>query len=961
MRARQPSTTTETSAAATSATPPASAPDPHKPLRDDVRLLGELLGNTLRAREGEALFQTVERVRALAKSARSGDAQDFERLAGAMSGMPIDAALPVARAFAQFLNLANIAEQHHRTRRRRAYQANPSHKPQRGSCDETFGRLIAAGITPDALFEMVCQLRVELVLTAHPTEIVRRTILQKHERIAQTLAQKDRSDLTVFEREMAVETLRREIAACWETDEVRRIRPTPLDEVRGGLVVFEQTLWHALPRYLRELDRALLLHTGRRLPLNVSPIRFGTWMGGDRDGNPNVTPEVTRQTCLLARWMAADLYFREVDLLRAELSMAHCSDELRAVVGDAHEPYRQLLRDVRQRLIATRRWVEVMLDLPDADMRRALTLKAYAQDVKHGERGSSGDVGALGAAAGTPGSGEGSAGDAEPYLSVDDLKSALELCDRSLRETGNDVIADGRLADILRRISAFGLTLARLDIRQESAKHTATIDTVTRALGLGSYADWSEQERQDFLVRQLEGRRPLIPRDLEADPAVQDVLDTLRLLARLPSDSLGAYIITMASKASDVLAVELLKREAGITAHAHAQASGNAPAPLRVVPLLETAEDLRDVGSIMRQLLSTPWYHAHINGHQEVMVGYSDSAKDVGRFSAAWELYQAQEAIVAAARDHGIRVTLFHGRGGSVGRGGGPTYLAIQSQPPGSVDGTIRVTEQGEMIQAKFGLEDIAVRTLEVYTTATLDATMMPVRPPTASERARMQGLAMAARRGYRRFVYDHPRFVEYFRTVTPESELTLLNIGSRPARRPSRDASGVESLRAIPWQFAWTQTRLLLASWLGVEEALGQAIDQGDGDALRAMYREWPFFRSTLDLIEMVLAKADPRIAAQYDRVLVPGELQPLGNELRGRLDKAITTVLAVTGHSDLVSDNPVLRRSIDVRNPYVDPINLVQVELLRRMRAEGHDNRLERALMVTMNGVAAGLRNTG
>jgi phosphoenolpyruvate carboxylase len=617
--------------------------------------------------------------------------------------------------------------------------------------------------------------------------------------------------------------------------------------------------------------------------------------------------------------------------------MAQCSEELRAHVGpDAHEPYRHLLRDVRERLNATRRWAEAMLAMPDGDMRSGA---AAARNARIRDR----DV--------PPGDWEFAASeDAEPYLDVEQLRQPLELCDRSLRETGNDIIADGRLADVLRRISAFGLTLARLDIRQESAKHTDTLDTVTRALGLGSYAEWSEQERQDFLIRQLEGRRPLIPRDLACDAAVQDVLDTFRMLARIPSDSLGAYIITLASKASDVLAVQLLKREAGIDAGA-----------LRVVPLLETAEDLRDAGPVLRQLLSVPWYHATIGGHQEVMVGYSDSAKDVGRFSAAWELYQAQEAIVAACRDHGVRVTLFHGRGGSVGRGGGPTYLAIQSQPPGSVDGTIRVTEQGEMIQAKFGLEDIAVRTLEVYTTATLDATLKPVRPPSAAERMRMQDLAMAARRGYRRFVYDHPRFVEYFRAVTPESELTLLNIGSRPARRPAGKRSGVESLRAIPWQFAWTQTRLLLASWLGVEEALGQAMEQGDRDTLRAMYREWPFFRSALDLIEMVLAKADPRMAAQYDRALVPEDLQPLGTELRSRLDRAITTVLSITGHTDLVSDNPVLRRSIDVRNPYVDPINLVQVELLRRMRTAGHDERLERALMVTMNGIAAGLRNTG
>lgn len=907
---------------------PTMTSDIHKPLRDDVRLLGELLGNTLKAREGEELFLTVERVRALAKSARAGEREDFERLAGALGGMTVDAALPVARAFAQFLNLANIAEQHHRTRRRRAYQSAPDRRPQGGSCDETFGRLMKAGVSAEALYDTVRHLRIELVLTAHPTEIVRRTLLQKYDRIARALAQKDRPDLTVLEREAAIATLRREIAACWETDEIRRTRPTPLDEVRGGLLVFEQSLWHALPRYLRELDRALHAHTGRRLPLDVSPIRFGSWMGGDRDGNPNVTPEVTRQAILLGRWMAADLYFREVDALRAELSMASCSEEMRAQVGDdaadAHEPYRHVLRDVRERLMATRRWADAMLDRPAGDL-------SSGRDAPPSAGGSA------------------TAADQAIYLDVQELKSPLELCDRSLRATGNEVIADGRLADILRRIGAFGLTLGRLDIRQDAARHTLTLDAVTKALGLGSYAEWSEQERQDFLVRQLEGRRPLIPRDLEASPEVRDVLDTFAMIARLPSDSLGAYIITMASYASDVLAVELLQREAGIAR------------PLRVVPLVETADDLRNSGSMLRQLLSAPWYHAHIRGHQEVMIGYSDSAKDVGRFSAAWELYQAQEAIVAACRENKTRVTLFHGRGGSVGRGGGPTYIAIQSQPPGSVDGTIRVTEQGEMIQAKFGLEDIAVRTLEVYTTATLDATLMMGRAATPGERARMQELSRLASRAYRRIVFDHPRFVEYFRKVTPETELTLLNIGSRPSRRPDKKSAGVESLRAIPWQFAWTQTRLLLASWLGVEEALGQALERGEAEKLRAMYRDWPFFRSTLDLMEMVLAKADGRIAAQYDRELVPADLQELGDELRGRLERAIKTVLAVTGHTDLVSDNPVLRRSIDVRNPYVDPINLVQIELLRRMRADGHDARLERALMVTMNGVAAGLRNTG
>jgi phosphoenolpyruvate carboxylase len=892
-----------------------AATDPHKPLRDDVRLLGELLGQAIRAREGDRCFALVERVRALAKSGRAGASNDFDTLAAELGAMPVDEVLPVARAFSQFLNLANIAEQHHRIRRRRAYQQAPDRPPQRGSCEETFGRLIAAGLSAEQLRDAVCSLEIELVLTAHPTEIVRRTLLQKYHRIARALAEKDRPDLTAWEREGVVETLRREIAACWETDEIRRVRPTPLDEVRGGLLVFEQTLWEALPRYLRELDRALARHTGSGLPLEVSPIRFGTWIGGDRDGNPNVTPEVTRQACLLGRWMAADLYFKEVDLLRSELSLGHASAELQAKVGEGeHEPYRALLRDVRERLLATRRWAEAMLE----------------------DRRAGGTTGPVTASAAPT-----------VYLEVEALAEPLRLCDRSLRETGNAVIADGRLADILRRLACFGLTLARLDIRQESGKHTAALDAVTRALGLGSYEEWSEEDRQQFLIRELGGRRPLVPAHLEASPEVQDVFDTFRMLARLPSGSLGAYIITMASVPSDVLAVELLQREFGVAR------------PLRVVPLVETADDLRQAGSTLRQLLSVPWYRERINGHQEVMVGYSDSAKDVGRFGAAWELYKAQETIVEACRATGVRVTLFHGRGGSVGRGGGPTYIAIQSQPPGSVEGRIRVTEQGEMIQAKFGLEEIAVRTLEIYTTATLEASRMPLRKPTAEERERMESIAFASRMAYRGVVYDHPRFVEYFRAVTPEPELALLNIGSRPSRRPGGRA-GVESLRAIPWQFAWTQTRLLLASWLGVDVAIGEAL-AGDGEAVKKMYREWPFFRSTLDLIEMVLAKADGRIAAQYDRELVPDDLQALGDDLRGRLDRAITAVLSVTGHHELVGDNPVLRRSINVRNPYVDPINLVQVELLRRSRSGHTDETLERALLVTMNGIAAGLRNTG
>jgi len=878
--------------------------DPHKPLRDDVRLLGELLGDTVRAQAGESIFHTVERVRALAKSARAGNDGDFRVLADELSHMAVDDALPIARAFAHFLHLANIAEQHHRVRRRRAYLRDPAAPPQRGSCPDGFARLLAAGVTPEGLHASVSALQIELVLTAHPTEVARRRLVQKHNRIAAVLAQRDRTDLTAPEQDDLVAALRREILSAWGTSDVRQQRPTPLDEVRSGLVVFEQSLWDALPQYVRSVDRALRATTGRALPVDVAPLRFGSWIGGDRDGNPNVTPDVTRRACLLSRWVAAGLYLHEVEALRDELSIESATDELRARVPGSAEPYRELLRGVRSRLLTTRAWIEAALESPHSP----------------------------------PGP--------EVYVTADDLASDLRLCHRSLEETGQQLIADGRLTDVLRRVAAFGVTLARLDVRQDSARHAEALAAITSALGLGSYTDWDEDARLAFLLRELSTRRPLIPADLEASTEVQDVLDTFRMIAATPAGSLGAYVITMARDASDVLAVHLLQKAVGVAA------------PLRVVPLFETARDLQHAGAVMDRLLAEPWYRAHAGRRQEVMIGYSDSAKDVGRVAAGWELYKAQEAVVATCARHGGSVTLFHGRGGSVGRGGGPTHLALQSQPPGSVDGTLRVTEQGEMLQALFGLPDIAVRTMEVYTTGTLEAWLTPVRAGLADWRACMDRLAADARDGYRHVVYEDPRFIDYFHASTPEAEIGDMNIGSRPARRSG--GSGVSGLRAIPWQFAWTQTRLMLGAWLGVEEALDRAAARGETELLRTMYREWPQFQSAVDLIAMVLAKADGRISAEYDRRLVPAGLQPLGVELRGRLTRAMDGIRAISGHHDLLEASPVIRRSIDVRNPYVDPLNLVQVELLRRMRAEP-DARVHVALMVTVNGIAAGMRNTG
>jgi phosphoenolpyruvate carboxylase len=880
--------------------------DPHKALRDDVRLLGELLGETLRAREGQALFDAVERVRALAKAGRAGDRGRFDELSGVLSALPIEAAAPMARAFSHFLNLANVAEQHHRVRRRRAYLCDASAPPQRGSCREAFARLMAQGIAPERLHAAVTTLRIELVLTAHPTEVSRRTMIHKYNRIATLLAERDRPDLTLPERDEVMHALRREIAEAWGSDEVRHTKLTPQDEVRAGLVVFEQSLWHAVPRFLRSVDGALRETTGKPLPLDAAPVRFGSWIGGDRDGNPNVTPAVTREACLLSRYLAADLYLREIEQLRDELSMVDATAELRDRAGGKREPYRELLREVRTRLQATRAWA-------DASRRAGRELEPQ-----------------------------------EPiYAEAAALAEPLHLCHRSLCTTGQALSAGGRLEDILRRLAVFGVTIARLDIRQESTRHADALDAITKALGAGAYGEWDEATRIAFLTRELENPRPLIPRDLDASPEVRDVLETCSAIAGIHPESLGAYIVTMAHQPSDVLAVELLQKEAGVAQ------------PLRVVPLFETASDLQRSHQVIDRLLDIAPHRARIGGRQEVMIGYSDSAKDAGRFSASWELFTSQERVVDACRRRGVNVTLFHGRGGSVGRGGGPTYLALMSQPSGSIDGTLRVTEQGEMIQALFGLPDIALRTMEVYTTGTLEAWLLPTPPARDDWRSCMEQLSADAAHAYRGTVYERPEFPDYWRASTPVAELEQVNIGSRPARRGS--AGGVTSLRAIPWQFGWTQTRLVLGSWLGLEEALARAAERGDSGRLREMYAGWPHFRSTMSLMEMVLAKADPAIAAEYDRHLVPDGLKPIGEQLRQRLVTASAMVLQVSGHERLVEDNPVLRRSIDVRNPYVDPINLLQIELLRRLRSGADDERLRDAFVVTVNGIAAGLRNTG
>ncbi|KGD65379.1 phosphoenolpyruvate carboxylase [Alcanivorax nanhaiticus] len=881
------------------------------PLRDNVRLLGDLLGECLRQQAGDGLFDTIERIRKASVATRGEQGTPLSSLRELLSPLDDDTLLEVARAFSQFLNLSNIAEQHHRERLHRQHQRYPGDPGGDQGLLDVLARLKEEGVADARLGETLHDLSVELVLTAHPTEVTRRTLIRKYDQMADLLGELDRSDLNDEERRSLRARLRRVILAAWSTDEIRREKPTPVDEAKWGFATIEQSLWQAVPDMVRQLENQLEERGLPQPPADWAPVKLASWMGGDRDGNPNVTAAVTREVLLLARWMAADLYLRDVENLLADLSMEMASDALLAVTGPSNEPYRVLLRGVRARLKLTRRQLEAQVDgLPVPE-------------------------------------GEG-------FAFREQLLEPLKLIDQSLREVGLADIANGDLKNTLRRLNCFGITLLRLDVRQESTRHSDALDAITRYLQLGSYQQWDEERRQAFLIEELQARRPLIDAGFrsseECTAEVAEVLDTCAVIAEQGSEGLGAYVISMATTPSDVLAVMLLQKIAGVAE------------PMRVVPLFETLADLDGAEDTMRALMAIPFYRERVAGGQEVMIGYSDSAKDAGFLGAAWAQYRAQEKLTALFAEHGIPLTLFHGRGGSISRGGAPSRMALLSQPPGSVAGRIRVTEQGEVIRFKYGRPAVAVFNLAQYVAATLEATLLPPRVPEPAWREQMQTLTDVSVAGYRGVVRDEPELVRYLRTVTPETELSRLALGSRPARRKA-DA-GIGSLRAIPWVFAWTQIRLMLPAWLGTGGALEEALADPEQSArVREMADHWPFFQGVVDMLEMVLAKADLNVAAWYEQRLAGTDegLQKLGDVLREKLTSCVAALGGLTGREDLLENNPVMRWSIRVRDPYTDPLHLLQAELMARLREQDGDETLESALMVTIAGIAAGLRNTG
>ncbi|MCT8761540.1 phosphoenolpyruvate carboxylase [Glaesserella parasuis] len=875
----------------------------YESMRSNIHMLGDFLGETIRDAQGNEILDLIENIRILSRASRSGDEKSREQLLDILANISNEDVIPVARAFSQFLNLTNIAEQYHTISRH-----NKDAALGERSMGALFTRLKAQNVPAEKVIATVEKLLIDLVLTAHPTEVTRRSLVHKHVEINRCLNRLEHNDLTDTETTKLKRRLMQLIALAWHTNEIRTQRPTPVDEAKWGMAVIENSLWKAVPEFCRQLNFHLEKNFGVQHPVGLAPVRFSSWMGGDRDGNPFVTAETTRKVLRMNRYKAAELFLEDIKSLADELSVIHATDAFRAKYGDHLEPYRVVVKDLRAKLIKTLAYYDELLqDKP-------LTISR------------------------------------DEILTDDEqLWEPLYDCYQSLHQCGMRIIANGGLLDCLRRIRCFGLGLSRLDIRQESTRHEMAIAEITRYIGLGDYSQWTEDDKQAFLVRELSSRRPLVPTNWTPSPETKEILDTCKVVAEQPEGVISAYVISMAREASDVLAVHLLLKEAGCKT------------TIPVSPLFETLDDLDHCEKVMTDLFNIGWYRGVINNKQMVMIGYSDSAKDAGMLAASWAQYRAQEALVNLSEKYNVELTLFHGRGGTIGRGGAPAHAALLSQPPRSLKNGLRVTEQGEMIRFKLGLPAVAVSSLDLYASAILEANLCPPPEPKQEWRDVMDKGSEISCDIYRGIVRGEPDFVPYFRAATPEQELSKLPLGSRPAKRNPN--GGVESLRAIPWIFAWMQNRLMLPAWLGAGQALQQLIEQGNEALLKEMCTEWPFFSTRIGMLEMVFSKADLWLAEHYDQRLVPQYLHRLGNTLRNQLAADINSVLSLAHEGQLMADLPWVAESIALRNVYTDPLNLLQVELLHRLRAEGENPNpaLEQALMITITGIAAGMRNTG
>ena len=919
-----------------------SPPDSTTALRSEIRLLGNLLGQTLVRQEGPKLLELVEQVRALVKSVRSAEkdgdtAQGRAELLELLGDLDLKTIISLVRAFTTYFYLANVAEQTHRLDNQSMRRSQHD-----GLLAGTIDRVIAESVPTELIQQVAARLDVRPVFTAHPTEAARRSIRTKIVRLAGLLEQ--RADPRLSESAMA--RTERQVAELidliWQTDELRREKPTPIDEARTVVDYFDQIFREVAPDLFDELEFQLQ-RAGATIELNARPLHVGTWVGGDRDGNPNVTAETTLTVLGAQHEHALRSLIAAVEELSSELStserLVEISDELRASLDEdarimpavhqrfsqlsAGEAYRQKCAYIYQRLVNTR--------------------------VRIG-----------GAASHQPGL---------DYTTSDELLGELELMYRSLQRARGGLIADGILKRLIRRVAVFGFRLATMDVREHSTKHHDALADLYERLGESDYADLDRDERLARLDRELAGRRPLAPLVTVLDGEPERTLDTFHgirtALDRFGDDVMESYIISETRGADDVLAAVVLAREAGlIDLH-------SGIARIGFVPLFETIDEVRSAGVLLEQMLSSQAYRSIValrGDIQEVMLGYSDSSKHGGLATSQWELYRASRDLRDTAHRHGVELRLFHGRGGTVGRGGGPTGEAIMAQPWGTIDGRIKITEQGEVIADKYGLPELASINLEVQLAATLEASLLhrSSRQPDSvlNEWDRvMDNISNAAYTKYRQLI-ETPDLVDYFRTSTPVEELGAMNIGSRPARRPGggNDNVGLDGLRAIPWVFGWTQSRQVVPGWFGVGSGLAAARAAGVGDAMEAMYEEWTFFRAFVSNVEMTLSKTDLTVAAQYvDSLVHPDHRHPF-DVIRAEYELTVTEILRITGDAELLDRYPVLQRTLAIRDTYLDPISYLQVALLERSRSgEDQDPDLRRALLLTVNGLAAGLRNTG
>jgi len=910
-------------------------PDKDQPLKEDIRLLGRVLGDTVREQEGDETFQLIERIRQSAvRFRRAQDTGAGDDLKAILRDLSPGRAILVVRAFSYFSQLANLAEDQHHIRRSRAHRMGNA-PPRPSSLGHALLRADEAGWDAEALRAFFTSAQVRPVLTAHPTEVQRKSILNAQMEIARLLDERDRSASTPRETTLRNEHLQRQVLLLWQTRMLRPQRPAVADEVASALSYFERTFLREIPALYADLEDRLALDPAWGDAELPPFFQLGSWIGGDRDGHPFVTAEVLEQTLRTQSRTILDFLLHELQALASELSLSLQVSRASQAVLDlaarapdpspqrADEAYRLALALISGRLAATQREIS--------------------------------DPG--------PSTSQGLA----PYQTPEDLKADLDTLDDSLRRHGGRRLARGRLRELRRAVSVFGFHLAPVDLRQASDVHGRVVAELLEAVRPGTgYLTLDEPQKIALLTAELESSRPLASPYLSYREETRQELALFRTAAaaqqRLGTEALPNCIISHTESVSDLLEAAVMLREAGLLRPAEARLD------LNLVPLFETIEDLQRCGAILDALLRIPVYRRVVDsrgGIQEVMLGYSDSNKDGGFLTSRWELYKAELNLVAVAQRHGLRLRLFHGRGGSVGRGGGPSYEAILAQPPGAVQGQIRLTEQGEVVAAKYGHPAVGRRNLEVLVAATLEASL-PVGSDTAADPQfiqAMDALSEAACRAYRDLVYGTADFERFFWESTPIAEIARLNIGSRPASRKAGRA--ITDLRAIPWVFSWSQCRLMLPGWYGFGAAVN-ALRRERGEAglalLKAMHARWPYFRSLLSNMDMVLAKVDLAIASRYaDLVGDPALRDRIFGRLQEECEATIKALKAITGQADLLEDNPALRRSIQHRFPYLDPLNHLQVELLRRYRAGDGDDRTARGILLTINGIAAGLRNSG